>query len=68
MSQERIMNQMMQYILNNDADIDYIFPLDADELIYCPSREDITLFSLAYSSRACWDVHLARLSAKRYGI
>ena len=26
-AQERIMNQMMQYILNNDADIDYIFHL-----------------------------------------
>ena len=38
------MNQMMQYILNNDADIDYIFPLDADELIYCPSREILHYF------------------------
>jgi len=35
---------MMQYILNNDADIDYIFPLDADELIYCPSREILHYF------------------------
>ncbi len=43
-AQERIMNQMMQYILNNDADIDYIFPLDADELIYCPSREILHYF------------------------
>ena len=34
----------MQHILNNDADIDYIFPLDADELIYCPSREILHYF------------------------
>ena len=43
-AQERIMNQMMQYILNNDANIDYIFPLDADEFIYCPSREKLNAF------------------------
>lgn len=41
---ERILNHMMQHILNNDADIDYIFPLDADELIYCPSREILHYF------------------------
>ena len=41
---ERILNHMMQHILNNDADIDYIFPLDADELIYCPSREMLNNF------------------------
>ena len=35
---------MMQHILNNDADIDYIFPLDADEFIYCPSREKLNAF------------------------
>ena len=43
-SQERILNQMMQHILNSDANIDYIFPLDADELIYCPSREILHYF------------------------
>ena len=43
-SQERILNQMIQHILNNDANIDYIFPLDADELIYCPSREILHYF------------------------
>lgn len=41
---ERVLNHMMQHILNNDADIDYIFPLDADELIYCPSREILHYF------------------------
>ena len=32
------------YHFNNDADIDYIFPLDADEFIYCPSREKLNTF------------------------
>ena len=41
---ERVLNHMMQHILNNDADIDYIFPLDADEFIYCPSREKLNAF------------------------
>ena len=41
---ERVLNHMMQHILNNDANIDYIFPLDADELIYCPSREILHYF------------------------
>ena len=41
---ERVLNHMMQHILNNDADIDYIFPLDADEFIYCPSRETLNAF------------------------
>lgn len=41
---ERVLNHMMQHILNNDADIDYIFPLDADEFIYCPSREKLNTF------------------------
>ena len=41
---ERVLNHMMQHILNNDADIDYIFPLDADEFIYCPSRERLHYF------------------------
>lgn len=41
---ERVLNHMMQHILNNDANIDYIFPLDADELIYCPSRETLHYF------------------------
>ena len=41
---ERVLNHMMQHILNNDANIDYIFPLDADEFIYCPSREKVNAF------------------------
>ena len=41
---ERVLNHMMQHILNNDANIDYIFPLDADEFIYCPSREKLNTF------------------------
>ena len=41
---ERVLNHMMQHILNNDANIDYIFPLDADEFIYCPSREKLNAF------------------------
>lgn len=41
---ERILNQIMSHIINNDESIDYIFPLDADELIYCPSREMLNNF------------------------
>ena len=43
-SPERILNQIMRHIINNDESIDYIFPLDADELIYCPSRQRLNYF------------------------
>ena len=43
-SPERILNQIMRNIINNDESIDYIFPLDADELIYCPSRQRLNYF------------------------
>lgn len=33
-----ILNHVMQILLEKDDSIDYIFPLDSDEFIYCPSR------------------------------
>lgn len=39
-----ILNNMMKNLVENDREIDYIFPLDADEFIYCPSRERLELF------------------------
>ncbi|OOF74069.1 glycosyltransferase family 2, partial [Rodentibacter caecimuris] len=33
-----ILNNVMRLLLEKDSLIDYIFPLDADEFIYCPSR------------------------------
>lgn len=42
--QALILNNIMQLMLENDASIDYIFPLDADEFIYCPSRERLEIF------------------------
>ena len=43
-AQERILNNIMRHIINNDNSIDYIFPLDADEFIYCHSRETLDIF------------------------
>lgn len=39
-----ILNSMMKRLAEEDESIDYIFPLDADEFIYCPSRERLALF------------------------
>lgn len=39
-----ILNNMMKRLVEGDESIDYIFPLDADEFIYCPSRERLELF------------------------
>ena len=43
---ERVLNHMMQHMLNNDADIDYIFPLDADEFILLSFPWEIEYFFL----------------------
>lgn len=39
-----ILNHMMKYILENDADANFIFPLDGDEFIYAPSRQQLEHF------------------------
>ncbi|OOF82043.1 glycosyltransferase family 2 protein, partial [Rodentibacter caecimuris] len=33
-----ILNNVMRLLLEKDSLIDYIFPLDTDEFVYCPSR------------------------------
>lgn len=37
----KILNTIMKTIVENDSSIDYIFPLDADEFIYSPSRKKL---------------------------
>lgn len=40
----RILNNLMKDILGKDPDVDYIFPIDADEFIYCTSRKQLENF------------------------
>ena len=39
--QAEIVNKVIEFALSKDSNITHIFPLDADEFIYCPSRQKL---------------------------